>query len=50
MEKCGYAFSDIFFSSILLNVEKNEDLEGVAYIGGKDPESLSDNKGQPHIE
>lgn len=50
MEKRGYAFSYIFFSSILLNVEKNEDPEDVACIGGKDPESLNDSKGQPHIE
>lgn len=50
MEKSGYAFSYIFFSSILINAEKNEDLEDVGYIGRKDPESLNDSKEQPHIE
>ena len=50
MEKSGYAFFYIFFSSILLNAEKSEGLEDVRYIGGKDTESLNDSKEQPHIE
>ena len=50
MVKSEYVFSYIFFSSILLNAEKNEDLGDVGSTGGKDPEPLNDGKEQIHIE